>query len=93
MNTELLALGEMLGKRYEGRISSWGRDEQGNKQVGGHPRSWHLWSRGANAIDIAPSETEPNLLKQRLEWIADEARNAGYETVVYKNHVHVEVKW
>ena len=101
MNLDLLALGERLGKKYEARISSWGRDDEGNRKVGGHPNSWHRWDRGANAIDLAVSAVNEQG-KKRAEWIAEEARNEGYETIVYERkgddgnlyyQVHIEVRW
>lgn len=95
MNIELLGLGEYLGTRFGARVSSWGRDEEGNKAVGGHPQSWHLWRRGANAIDVAPTvdDNDAQKLKRRLEMIADEAKSKGYQAVIYPAHVHIEVPW
>lgn len=94
MNIELLSLGEQLGEKFGARVSSWGRDDDGNKAVGGHPQSWHLWRRGANAMDLKPTvDGDERKLKRRLEMIADEARSRGYQAVVYTHHVHIEVPW
>ena len=95
VNYELLEFAEWAGKKYEARVTSWGRDEDGNKQVGGHPNSWHLWKRGANAIDLVPSATDPKKFKQRLEWIADSAKGLGYQAIINyeKGYVHIEVPW
>lgn len=95
INYQLLEFARQLGMQYDARVTSWGRDVEGNKQVGGHPKSWHLWNRGPNAIDLTPSETDPKKRKQRLKWIADGAKGAGYQVVVNyeKNYVHIEVPW
>jgi len=95
MNLELLSLAEYLGRRYDARVTSWGRDEDGNKSIGGHPESWHLWSRGANAVDLAPSVENPKNAKRRLDMMADEARSRGFRAIANhaKGYVHIEVSW
>ena len=95
INYELLEFAMQLGMRYEARVTDWGRDEESNKQLGGHPKSWHLWKRGPNALHIVPSETNPKKRKQRMEWIAEDARHAGYKAIINweKGHVHIEIAW
>ena len=87
MNVELLQFAAMLGESYEARVTSWGRDEKGNKEVGGVKNSWHLWSRGANAVDLKPHDPA------NLEVMADLARAEGYQVRVYKYSIHIEVPW
>jgi len=87
MNTELLQFAEMLGQDYNARVTSWGRDEEGNKQVGGVKNSWHLWSRGANAIDLKPADPGD------LVHMAELARIEGYQVKVYRYSIHIEVPW
>jgi len=87
MNIELLQLAEHLGVKYRARVTSWGRTKAGNDEVGGTPNSWHLWSRGANAIDLKPDNPIDRV------GIAMEARGKGYQAVVYEYSVHIEVPW
>jgi len=95
LNTELLLLAMRFGNIFSSRVTSWGRDDDGNRLVGGHPKSWHLWKRGANAIDMTTSDLDDmgNPDEQILELMAREARDCGYEAVVYPTHVHIEVPW
>ena len=95
MNLELLQFAMYLGLLYDARVSSWGRDEESNKQLGGHPKSWHLWTRGANAIDLIPSASSSKSFNRRLKLMANEAREKGYQAVPnYKRgYVHIEVPW
>ena len=87
MNTELLQFAELLGQAYDARVTSWGRDEQGNREVGGVRNSWHLWSRGANAIDLKPADLG------NLQAMADMARAEGYQVRLYPASIHIEVPW
>lgn len=87
LNADLLALAAALGERYDARVISWGRDEKGNEEVGGHPNSWHLWKRGANAVDMKPQDPK------MLPMMADDARNAGYQVKCYARSLHIEVPW
>lgn len=93
MNLELLAFAEFLGKRYDAHVILWGCDEEGINQTD-CKKQWHLWSRGANAIDLAPS-TVPQYMKRRLDMMASEARDRGYQAIVNyeKGFVHIEVPW
>jgi len=100
LNAELLLLAARLGQIFSARVTSWGRDKEGNEQVGGHSKSWHLWNRGANAVDMTTSELDPKSKpdkpipdKRILELMANEARDCGFQAIVYKSHVHIEVPW
>jgi hypothetical protein len=97
LNIDLLSLAYHLGVMFGARVTNWGRDREGNKQVGGVSDSWHLWERGANAIDMTTStldeEGKPKL--RILELMANEARDKGYQAIVYKEkrYIHIEVPW
>ena len=97
LNIDLLNFAMRVGEEFGARVTSWGRDTEGNEQVGGHPMSWHLWKRGANAIDMTVSslddEGKPKL--RMLELLANEARDNGFQAIVYKKKrfVHIEVPW
>ena len=69
---------------YDGSVTSWGRTEKRNGRVGGVPQSWHLWSRGALAYDLAFDSDE----QKREAFIALE--RLGYEVLMYDSHLHVE---
>lgn len=89
INVPLLQFVAYLGMKYSAREVSGGRDEKGNlaPEVGGHPNSWHLWRRGANARDLKPMDPTNLPLMER------EARAHGYHVKVYKRSIHIEVPW
>ena len=94
VNIRLLEFAAYLGNKYGARVTSWGRDSRGNREVGGSERSWHLWERGANAIDLAP-HCPKDYLKARLGSMAKEAREAGFQAIVYadRGFMHIEEPW
>ena len=58
--------------RHHGRVISWGRDAEGNAQVGGKPTSLHLWGNGALAVDVTFQQ-----LEDKRQVMEGEARRLG----------------
>lgn len=87
INVPFLQFIAYLGLKYDAREVSGGRDEKGNKLVGGHKRSWHLWIRGANARDLKPMDLAD------LPLMAKEAEEYGYQFKLYRYSIHIEVPW
>ena len=74
-----------LGADYEASVSSWGRTLRHNAAVGGHPKSWHLWERGALAADLVFDNA------QVATKAAEVAREWGLEIELADDHLHVEM--
>ena len=68
----------------DGSITSWGRTEQRNAEVGGHENSWHRWKRGGLAVDIVFDQNHDQHLASQF------FKLLGYEVVEYESHLHIE---
>lgn len=62
------------------RATSWWRDPQHNADVGGHPRSQHLWGL---AVDLTGDAFA-------LEWLVWRAQSCGLVAILEPSHVHVQ---
>lgn len=63
------------------RASSWWRDPETNRRVGGHPQSQHLLGLGLDLI--GPKEV--------LERLAIEARGEGLTAINETTHLHLQL--
>lgn len=78
----LSALGAIeLGDLSDLRATSWWRDAETNRRVGGHPESQHL-------LGLALDVTGPTL---DLGILAARARGVGLTAVLESNHLHVQM--
>lgn len=88
INVPLMQFAMYIGIKYNARVISWGRDLYGNKAAGSRiTTSWHRWNRGANALDFKPQQSAD------LPRMAEEARKYGYQVVVHRTTIHIEVGW
>lgn len=73
-------------QEFAGSVTGGGRTHERNSAVGGHPNSWHLWDRGALAVDLAfDNDWERDLAHDRLVEL-------GYQVIgpYPSDHLHVE---
>jgi len=81
-----------LSLQLNGSLTSGPRTRERNKQVGGHPRSRHLWDYGRGcAADLVFLDNETRKLAQ------DRVTNQGYHWFVGPDYVvgqlHVQAEW
>jgi len=74
-----------LGADYDGSVTSWGRTTTRNTKVKGHVSSYHLWRRGALAVDLVFDNPQVALKA------AEVAREWGLEIELADDHLHVEL--
>ena len=76
----------IICRRHNGSVTGGPRTSQRNTQVGGHERSWHLWTRGGLGVDVMFDSED-----QRTNGIAAFKR-MDYEVIDHyrDGHVHVE---
>ena len=70
---------------YNASVSNWGRTSAHNQLVKGHLRSWHLWSRGALAVDLVFDN------HQVASMAAEAAIAMGLEIELTDDHLHIEM--
>lgn len=63
------------------RASSWYRDPEDNRRVGGHPQSQHLFGLGLDVVGA----------QEVLERLAIEARGAGLTAIEERTHLHLQL--
>jgi hypothetical protein len=87
VNVHLHTFAAYLGIKYDGRVISGGRDDIGNRDVGGSRNSWHRWLRGANAFDMELHN------QAAVHEATHEARQNGFHVAPHSLTIHVEVPW
>lgn len=73
----------LLCRVYGLSVTSWGRTEKRNAEVGGVPNSWHLRFLGVDVVPDDPIVFEP------LQHLADQL---GLELIAEGDHWHIEPK-
>jgi hypothetical protein len=71
---------------YDGSITSWGRTEARNRQVGGARTSKHQWKYGGMAVDVILTSMETD---NRADFVRD-ARSVGLWVLDETDHIHVQ---
>jgi hypothetical protein len=74
---------------HRASVTSWGRTNSRNAQVGGTSRSWHRLERGMMAVDVVLDlQQHPG---QRRDLVSH-ARLLGFDAIDEGDHIHLEPK-
>jgi hypothetical protein len=73
----------LICSKHRGSISSWGRTPKRNKEVGGHPNSYHMLWLGADVI------LDEMIKNERFE---NDAGKFGLLAIYEGDHYHLQPK-